>query len=53
MYYLANQDYLVFTIDGRESENRGKSFWYCPFINAGNIEMIDQIKGYNYFDLLC
>ena len=26
MYYLANQDYLVFTIDGRGSENRGKRF---------------------------
>ena len=52
MYYLANQDYLVFTIDGRGSENRGKDFEQSIYKYLGNIEMIDQIKGYNYLKSL-
>lgn len=52
MYYMANQDYLVFTIDGRGSENRGKDFEQIIFKNLGNIEMEDQIKGYNYLQSL-
>ncbi len=52
MYYLANQDYLVFTIDGRGSENRGKDFEQIIFKNLGQIEMRDQIKGYNYLKSL-
>ena len=52
MYYLANQDYLVFTIDGRGSENRGKYFEQSIFKNLGKIEMEDQINGYNYLKSL-
>ena len=50
--YLGNQDYLVFTIDGRGSENRGKDFEQIIFKNLGQIEMRDQIKGYNYLKSL-
>jgi len=48
MYYLANKDYIVFTVDGRGSENRGRDFEQCIFRELGKIEMVDQIKGYNY-----
>ena len=48
MYYLANQGYIVFTVDGRGSENRGRDFEQEIFGELGKIEMIDQIKGYNY-----
>ena len=48
MYYLANQDYIIFTVDGRGSENRGRDFEQCIFGELGKIEMIDQIKGYEY-----
>ena len=48
MYYLANQGYIVFTLDGRGSENRGRDFEQAIYGELGNIEMIDQMKGYNY-----
>ena len=48
MYYLANQGYIVFTIDGRGSENRGRDFEQVILRELGAIEMIDQIKGYDY-----
>ena len=48
MYYLANQGYIIFTVDGRGSENRGRDFEQIIFKELGKIEMLDQIKGYNY-----
>ena len=48
MYYLANQGYIVFTLDGRGSENRGRDFEQVIFGELGSVEMIDQIKGYDY-----
>ena len=48
MYYLANQGYIIFTVDGRGSENRGRDFEQVIFKELGAIEMIDQIKGYDY-----
>ena len=48
MYYLANQDYIVFALDGRGSENRGRDFEQVIFRELGKIEMIDQVKGYEY-----
>ena len=47
MYYLANQGYLVFTLDGRGSENRGRDFEQVIFGELGKIEMVDQMIGYN------
>lgn len=52
MYYLANQDYIVFTIDGRGSENRGKDFEQITFKNLGEVEMEDQVNGLNYLKSL-
>ena len=48
MHYLANQGYIVFTVDGRGSENRGRDFEQAIFGELGKIEMIDQIKGYDF-----
>ncbi|MAQ47725.1 MAG: hypothetical protein CMD27_02460 [Flavobacteriales bacterium] len=48
MHYLANEGYVVFTIDGRGSENRGRDFEQVIFGELGKIEMEDQIIGYNY-----
>ena len=48
MHYLANQGYLVFSVDGRGSENRGRDFEQVIFRELGKTEMIDQIKGYDY-----
>ena len=48
MHYLANEGYIVFTIDGRGSENRGRDFEQVIFGELGKIEMKDQIIGYNY-----
>ena len=48
MYYLANTGYIIFTIDGRGSENRGRDFEQAIFGELGSVEMLDQIEGYNY-----
>ena len=46
MHYLANQyNYLVFTVDGRGSENRGREFEQVLFRNLGEVEMRDQLAG--------
>ncbi len=48
MHYLANQGYIVFTVDGRGSENRGMGFEQVTFRNLGNVEMLDQLKAVDY-----
>ena len=46
MHYLANNhNYIVFTVDGRGSENRGREFEQAMFRNLGEVEMRDQITG--------
>ena len=52
MDYLADQDFLIFTIDGRGSENRGRDFEQIIYNQLGEIEMKDQILGYNYLNSL-
>jgi dipeptidyl-peptidase-4 len=52
MPYLANQDYIVFTVDGRGSENRGIAFEQITFRHLGDIEMEDQIKGVEHLKSL-
>ena len=47
-FLVQNQNFLIFTIDGRGSENRGKEFEQIIFNELGKIEMKDQITGYNY-----
>lgn len=46
--YLAQHGYVVFTMDGRGSSNRGLAFEQAPFGKLGEVEMNDQLKGVEY-----
>jgi len=48
LYYMAQQGYLVFTLDNRGSMNRGIDFENATFRNLGKFEMEDQLAGINY-----
>ncbi len=48
MHYLANQGYIVFTVDGRGSENRGVNFEQAMFRNLGHVEMMDQLAAVDH-----
>ena len=53
MHYLANEyNYIVFTVDGRGSENRGREFEQAMFRNLGEVEMKDQITGVEHLKSL-
>jgi dipeptidyl-peptidase-4 len=45
LYYMAQQGYVVFTIDNRGSGNRGAEFEQAIFRKVGNIERADQMEG--------
>ncbi|OQB65918.1 MAG: Prolyl tripeptidyl peptidase precursor [Bacteroidetes bacterium ADurb.Bin141] len=51
-YYLAQQDFIVFSLDNRGSYNRGKKFEQAIFRNCGNAEMEDQLTGVEYLKSL-
>nr|AOE06552.1 peptidase, S9 family [uncultured bacterium]CBL87559.1 dipeptidylpeptidase IV, S9B family [uncultured Flavobacteriia bacterium] len=48
MHWMAEQGYLVFTIDNRGSSNRGFDFESCIHRQLGKVEIEDQITGINY-----
>lgn len=52
MYWMAEQGYLVFTVDNRGSENRGFAFESVIHRQLGINEMEDQIKGVEYLKSL-
>lgn len=52
MYWMAEQGYLVFTVDNRGSENRGFAFESVIHRQLGTNEMEDQIKGVEYLKSL-
>ncbi len=52
MNSFAEEGYLVFTIDGRGSSNRGKNFEQAVHGNLGDIEMLDQLAGVKYLESL-
>ncbi len=45
---MAQEGYVVFTMDNRGSENRGKEFEQATFRQLGTIEMRDQMTGVRY-----
>jgi dipeptidyl-peptidase-4 len=47
-HYMAQQGYVVFTLDGRGSDNRGKAFEQATFRQLGTMEMQDQMVGVSY-----
>ena len=50
--YMANRGYVVFTIDGRGSENRGLAFEQAIWHNLGYNEGLDQMQGIEYLKSL-
>ncbi len=45
MHYLAEKGYIVFTVDGRGSMNRGKAFEQAIHRQLGTAEVEDQLAG--------
>ncbi|MBF6642251.1 DPP IV N-terminal domain-containing protein [Flavobacterium sp. J49] len=52
MYWMAEQGYLVFTLDNRGSDNRGFAFESIIHGKLGTHEMDDQLKGVDYLKSL-
>ncbi|KIC61609.1 S9 family peptidase [Chryseobacterium taiwanense] len=50
--YMAQNGYIIFTMDGRGSSNRGLKFEQAVFRNLGTTEMKDQMKGVEYLTSL-
>lgn len=50
--YMAQNGYIIFTMDGRGSSNRGMKFEQAVFRNLGTVEMSDQMKGVDYLKSL-
>ncbi len=52
MYWMAEQGYLIFTVDNRGSDNRGFEFESIIHGRCGFNEIEDQIKGIDYLKSL-
>jgi len=52
MYWMAEQGYLVYTVDNRGSDNRGFAFESAIHRNLGENEIQDQLKGVEYLKSL-
>lgn len=50
--YMAQKGYLLFILDNRGSEHRGKDFEQATFRQLGQEEMNDQMKGVEYLKSL-
>ena len=50
--YMAQKGYILFILDNRGSENRGRDFEQATFHQLGQIEMQDQMKGVEYLKSL-
>ena len=50
--YMSQKGYIVFILDNRGSENRGRDFEQATFRQLGQIEMQDQMKGVDYLRTL-
>lgn len=46
--YMAQQGYIVWTLDNRGSGNRGQAWEQNTFRQLGSVEMDDQMQGINY-----
>jgi len=49
---LAQQGYVVFTLDNRGTDNRGFEFESCTHRRLGEIEMADQMEGVKFLQSL-
>lgn len=50
--YMAQKGFIIFTLDGRGTSNRGKVFEQAIHRQVGTKEMEDQISGVNYLKSL-
>ena len=50
--FMAQKGYIIFTMDGRGSSNRGLKFEQAVFRHLGEVEMKDQLKGVEYLKSL-
>ena len=50
--YMAQKGYVLFILDNRGSENRGRDFEQATFRNLGQEEMKDQMKGVEFLKSL-
>ncbi|MBR1549551.1 MAG: DPP IV N-terminal domain-containing protein [Bacteroidales bacterium] len=50
--FLAQQGYVVFTLDNRGTDNRGFEFESCTHRHLGEIEMADQMEGVKFLKSL-
>ena len=50
--FMAQKGYIIFTMDGRGSSNRGMKFEQAVFRHLGEVEMKDQMKGIDYLKSL-
>lgn len=48
LYYMAQQGYVVFTMDNRGSDNRGLDFEQASFRAFGKVEREDQMTGVDF-----
>lgn len=52
LLYLAQQGYVVFTIDNRGSANRGRAFEHAIHRRLGQVELQDQMTGIQFLKTL-
>ncbi|MEN8839246.1 MAG: DPP IV N-terminal domain-containing protein [Flavobacteriales bacterium] len=52
MHWMANQGYIVFTVDGRGSANRGLAFENQIHRQIGEVEIQDQLTGVEFLKSL-
>ena len=50
--YMAQKGYIIFVLDNRGSEDRGRDFEQATFRYLGQVEMRDQMSGINYLKTL-
>ncbi|MEO8146763.1 MAG: DPP IV N-terminal domain-containing protein [Bacteroidia bacterium] len=50
--YMAERGYIVFSVDGRGTANRGLKFEQATFRHLGKLELLDQLAGVNYLKSL-
>jgi dipeptidyl-peptidase-4 len=50
--FMAQKGYVLFILDNRGSENRGRDFEQATFRQLGQIEMEDQMRGVEYLKSL-
>lgn len=50
--YMAQQGYVMLTVDSRGSDNRGRDFENCTFRQLGVEEMKDQVEGVKLLESL-